>query len=133
MLIGPGSAPCWQHRRFSPSTFLTDAIAWYCSTQTCSIAPVRVDLQKAICNNGSTSRSSTIIPHDNNLLGQYCQPALPNQPTGMLGLTVCELRVPTIIETILEGRQPTTLELDDLLRQFPIKWDEQIGSLTKGE
>jgi hypothetical protein len=40
---------------------------------------------------------------------------------------------PTIIEAILEGRQPATLELDDLLKQFPIEWDEQIGSFTKGE
>jgi hypothetical protein len=40
---------------------------------------------------------------------------------------------PTIIEAILEGRQPATLELDDLLKPFPIEWDEQIGSFFKGE
>jgi hypothetical protein len=39
---------------------------------------------------------------------------------------------PTIIEAILEGRQPATLELDDLLKQFPIEWAEQVGSFTKG-
>ena len=120
-------------------------------------------------SNGSTSRSSTIIPRGNDLLDRYCQPALPNQPTGMLGLTVCELCVDntivkshrprpplaqdaesgnyaivrdlakainesylgrvlritllstTVIEAILEGRQPTTFELDDFLRQFPIE------------
>ena len=38
---------------------------------------------------------------------------------------------PTIIEAILEGRQPATLELDDLLQQFPIEWDQQLGRLTK--
>ena len=38
---------------------------------------------------------------------------------------------PTIIEAILEGRQPATLELDDLLKPFPIEWDEQVGSFTK--
>ena len=39
---------------------------------------------------------------------------------------------PTLIEAILEGRQPATLELDDLLQQFPIEWDQQLGSLTEG-
>lgn len=37
---------------------------------------------------------------------------------------------PTIIEAILAGRQPATLELDDLLKQFPIEWDEQLGTLA---
>ena len=40
---------------------------------------------------------------------------------------------PTLIEAILEGRQPATLELDDLLRQFPVEWDRQLGSLTEAE
>ena len=35
---------------------------------------------------------------------------------------------PTLIEAILEGRQPATLGLDDLLKQFPIEWDRQLGS-----
>jgi hypothetical protein len=39
---------------------------------------------------------------------------------------------PTLIEAILEGRQPATLELDDLFQQFPIEWDQQLGSLTEG-
>src|SRR6266851_7710885 len=39
---------------------------------------------------------------------------------------------PTLIEAILEGRQPTTLELDDLMKQFPVEWDRQLGSLTEG-
>jgi hypothetical protein len=34
---------------------------------------------------------------------------------------------PTIVDAILEGRQPATLELDDLLKQFPIEWDQQFG------
>ena len=38
---------------------------------------------------------------------------------------------PTLIDAILEGRQPTNLELDDLLQQFPIEWDRQLGSLTE--
>ena len=40
---------------------------------------------------------------------------------------------PTLLEAILEGRQPATLELDDLLRQFPVEWDRQLGSLTEAE
>jgi hypothetical protein len=39
---------------------------------------------------------------------------------------------PTIVEAILEGKQPATLELDDLLQQFPIGWERQLGSLTEG-
>jgi hypothetical protein len=37
---------------------------------------------------------------------------------------------PKIIEAIIEGRQPPALELDDLLKQFPIEWDEQLGKLA---
>ena len=39
---------------------------------------------------------------------------------------------PSLIEAILEGRQPPALELDDLLQQFPIQWDRQLGDLTEG-
>jgi hypothetical protein len=39
---------------------------------------------------------------------------------------------PSLIEAILEGRQPANLELDDLLKQFPVEWDRQLGSLTEG-
>ena len=38
---------------------------------------------------------------------------------------------PSLIEAILEGRQPATLELDDLLKQFPIEWDNQLEMLTE--
>jgi hypothetical protein len=38
---------------------------------------------------------------------------------------------PTLIEAILEGRQPANLELDDLLQQFPIDWDQQLETLTE--
>jgi hypothetical protein len=40
---------------------------------------------------------------------------------------------PTIVDAILEGRQPATLELDDLLKQFPIAWDEQVSSFTRDD
>ena len=39
---------------------------------------------------------------------------------------------PKIIEAILEGKQPATLQLDELIKQFPIDWDRQLGSLTEG-
>ena len=39
---------------------------------------------------------------------------------------------PTIIDAILAGQQPATLELDDLLKQFPVEWDQQLETLTKG-
>ena len=39
---------------------------------------------------------------------------------------------PSLIEAIIEGRQPATIELDDLLKQFPVAWDQQLETLTKG-
>jgi hypothetical protein len=42
------------------------------------------------------------------------------------------LLAPKIVEAILEGKQSATLELDDLLKQFPIEWAQQRGSLTEG-
>jgi hypothetical protein len=41
------------------------------------------------------------------------------------------LLAPKIIEAILEGKHPATLELDDLLKQFPIEWEQQRGRLTE--
>lgn len=39
---------------------------------------------------------------------------------------------PSIVEAILEGLQPHNLGLDDLLKQFPVAWDQQLETLTKG-
>ena len=41
------------------------------------------------------------------------------------------LLAPKIIEAILEGKQPATLELDDLMRLFPIEWDKQVETLIE--
>ena len=41
---------------------------------------------------------------------------------GMLRLT---LLAPTIVETILDGRQPQGMSLDQLLKSFPLFWSEQ--------
>jgi hypothetical protein len=43
------------------------------------------------------------------------------------------LLAPKIVETILEGKHPATLELGDLLKQFPIEWEQQRGRLTEAE
>ena len=43
------------------------------------------------------------------------------------------LLAPKIVEAILEGKHPATLELDDLLKQFPIEWEQQRGRLTEAE
>jgi len=40
----------------------------------------------------------------------------------VLGLT---LLAPDIVEAILGGRQPADLQLDDLLRKFPVEWPAQ--------
>ena len=39
------------------------------------------------------------------------------------------LLAPEIIEAILDGRQPTELQLDDLLTGFSLEWDRQLDSL----
>ena len=35
------------------------------------------------------------------------------------------LLAPSIVEAIMEGRQPPTLQLNDLLKPFPLTWAEQ--------
>ncbi len=41
------------------------------------------------------------------------------------------LLAPKIIAAILEGKQPATLELDDLMQLFPIEWDKQVETLIE--
>jgi hypothetical protein len=41
------------------------------------------------------------------------------------------LLAPDIIETILDGRQPKALSLNDLLKPLPMIWDEQRRILLK--
>ena len=41
------------------------------------------------------------------------------------------LLAPKIIEAILEGKQPATLELDDLMRLFPVEWDKQVETFIE--
>ena len=38
---------------------------------------------------------------------------------------------PKIVEAILEGKQPATLELDDLMQLFPVEWDKQVETLIE--
>jgi hypothetical protein len=37
------------------------------------------------------------------------------------------LLAPEIVEAILDGRQPAELQLDDLLKGFPLGWDAQLA------
>jgi hypothetical protein len=41
------------------------------------------------------------------------------------------LLAPKIVEAILEGRQPASLGLDDLLKPFAVEWDKQLAALTE--
>jgi hypothetical protein len=41
------------------------------------------------------------------------------------------LLAPEIVEAILNGRQPAELQLDDLVRRFPVEWNEQRTELHK--
>lgn len=51
----------------------------------------------------------------------------PSYVSGILRLT---LLAPEIVEAILDGRQPATMQLDDLLAGFPLAWEGQrrLGS-----
>ena len=42
------------------------------------------------------------------------------------------LLAPEIIEAILDGRQPVEMQLDDLLRGFPLEWDHQWSLHAEG-
>ena len=39
------------------------------------------------------------------------------------------LLAPEIVEAILDGRQPADLQLEDLLRRFPVGWREQRAEI----
>jgi hypothetical protein len=41
------------------------------------------------------------------------------------------LLAPSIVEAILAGTQPATLELHDLLKSFPTEWERQLETLTE--
>ena len=41
------------------------------------------------------------------------------------------LLAPDIVEAILGGRQPTELQLEDLLRRFPVEWEAQRSALLR--
>ena len=44
----------------------------------------------------------------------------PSYVSRMLRLT---LLAPEIVEAILDGRQPAEMQLDDLLKGFPLEWE----------
>jgi hypothetical protein len=52
----------------------------------------------------------------------------PFYVSGMLRLT---LLAPGIVESILDGRQPAELQLDDLLDAFPLEWKSQRRELIR--
>jgi hypothetical protein len=43
------------------------------------------------------------------------------------------LLVPAIIERIVNGRQPAGLQLDGLMRRFPVGWREQRDALSRAK
>jgi len=40
------------------------------------------------------------------------------------------LLCPDVVEAILDGRQPAGLQLDDLLKGFPLEWERHKRGLT---
>jgi hypothetical protein len=53
----------------------------------------------------------------------------PSYVSRVLRLT---LLAPEIVEAILDGRQPAELQLDDLLRGYPLEWDSQSLGKRRG-
>lgn len=51
----------------------------------------------------------------------------PSYVSGILRLTVLQ---PDIVEAILDGRQPAALQLNHLLKGFPLEWEGQRRSLA---
>ncbi len=52
---------------------------------------------------------------------------------GYLGsLLRLTLLAPEIVEAILDGRQPAVLQLDDLLKGFPLEWGRQRQAVGNG-
>lgn len=43
------------------------------------------------------------------------------------------LLAPDIVEAILGGRQPAGLQLEDMLRRFPVEWREQRSALSRSD
>jgi hypothetical protein len=41
------------------------------------------------------------------------------------------LLAPPIIETILNGRQPSGLQLDNLMKRFPVEWSGQLQAVQR--
>ena len=41
------------------------------------------------------------------------------------------LLAPDIVEAILGGRQPAGLQLDSLMKRFPVEWQKQLGEMLK--
>ena len=52
----------------------------------------------------------------------------PSYVSGILRLT---LLAPEIVEAILDGRQPAELQLDDLLKGFPVDWEGHFGLICR--
>jgi hypothetical protein len=53
----------------------------------------------------------------------------PSYVSGILRLT---LLAPKIVEAILDGRQPATMQRDDLLATGALGWEAQKASLQMG-
>jgi hypothetical protein len=52
----------------------------------------------------------------------------PSYVSRILRLTLLE---PAIVEAILGGRKPANLQLEDLLRRFPVEWQAQGDERSK--
>jgi hypothetical protein len=51
-------------------------------------------------------------------------------PTYVGRLLRLTLLAPDIVEAILDGRQPASLQLADLLKGFPVEWERQRAEIT---
>ena len=81
---------------------------------------------------GHTAFGITKLHDDDNSLGgrQFAERPFAPHRRGVGRVLRLTLLAPDIVEAILSGRQAAGLQLDRLLRRFPVGWREQAEMLT---
>lgn len=99
-IVSPSGAPEWRPRAPRIDSSLVNAIA-------------RAHRWRQMIESGRYANAAELSRKEGANESYVCR---------MLRLT---LLAPDIVQKILDGRQPTTLELNDLLKPLPARWDEQ--------
>lgn len=101
-IVVPSGAEDWLPRLASPSNAIITAVA-------------KAHHWRALLEDGEFASAADLAKANNINESYLCR---------VLRLT---LLAPEIVEAILDGRQPSALELKHLLRPFPVEWRAQKG------